>query len=311
MQSTPTGLTFSNTAIETAQGHQTEAPFDAAYEQLVSIQPEAPLKASLVDGFRYHFLGDSDALERATQAFILNQTGIGLLDSSGFVDAAAQTFASAQAFQLIRDSVSEEEQTNWVVAYENLLDSIGKSETVMLLDRIWQMTATLVGGVVLQREDQLIAASDRFREIIAEEIHPEGYFPAVVERSEGGALQRQVMAAKGLVLAAEVASHVGVDLWNYEVRGISAKTAAIYAAAFFEYREQWQWDEAPDKDTHDAFYRANGAFLEFLNRQLRPEVLGTTLEQLRPLYDPYGGGFTTLTHAQPPRRGLFGRRRKR
>jgi len=144
---------------------------------------------------------------------------------------------------------------------------------------------------------------------VNEHIHPEGYIPAVVERGEGGALYRQVICAKALVLGAEAARHQSTDLWNHEMRGISTKTAAIYAAAYYEYFDQWNWDAAPTEDEAEALYTEHGGFLEMLNQQLPPEILRSTLGRLRPLVDPLGGGFTTLSHGKPARRGLFGFRR--
>jgi hypothetical protein len=53
-------------------------------------------------------------------------------------------------------------------------------------------------------------------------------------------------------------------------------------------------------------YREHGAFLEMVNRRARPRTIQTLLDELRPCFNATGGGLTTLTHALPARRGLFG-----
>ena len=88
--------------------------------------------------------------------------------------------------------------------------------------------------------------------------------------------------------------------------GPAGWTAAIYAAAYYEYRDQWTWDIPPDAEENEAYYQENAAYLEILNRQLRPAVLKATLSKLRPMFDPFGGGLTTLSHAETSSRGLFG-----
>ncbi|MEL6152087.1 MAG: alginate lyase family protein, partial [Chloroflexota bacterium] len=175
-----------------------------------------------------------------------------------------------------------------------------------LLEEIWRTAMKLAGGVVLERSDVFVLGVEDFRHIVRTHIHPEGYLPLIVENQPGNALEMQVFAAKGLVLGAEAATHAGSDLWSYESRGISAKTAAIYAAAYYEYPDTWKWDEPPTPEVTEALYQQNAGFFEMLNRKLDPVVLDATMDKLRPVFDPYGGGLTTLSHGVPKRRGLFG-----
>ena len=54
-------------------------------------------------------------------------------------------------------------------------------------------------------------------------------------------------------------------------------------------------------------FRRYGGYLEILNRRTGFKDLKPLLEDLRPIYDPRGGGLTTLSHGVPvKKRGLFG-----
>jgi hypothetical protein len=118
-------------------------------------------------------------------------------------------------------------------------------------------------------------------------------------------MERSVQAVTALTLMAEAAAHVGVDLWAYQVRGVSVTTAAIYPMYYFYVTDKWQW-EAIAPEQVQAIYRAHGGYLEILHHRLRHKDFKPLLDELRPLYDPYAGGLTTLTHGVVVKRGLFG-----
>lgn len=293
------GLYFTRAAVQRVRHRK--APFKDALAALDVAQPTEPLAAAVTEGFRYRFLADEDAAARAVHTLTEQVT---LPTGGDYVHVCARGMAAGHAFEMVREKLPDEARRAWLGRYRAHVETLRQPD-LPLLERIWHTAAEIVGAVVLDDDDGMQAGSAGFRRIIDEHIHPEGYLPELVERSEGGALVRQVRAAQGLSLAAEAASHAGVDLWGYEVRGISVKTAAIYAAAYYDYRDTWQWDTPPSDAENEAFYRQHAAFLEMLNRQLRPGVLRETLEALRPLNNPYGGGLTTLSHGEA-RRGLFG-----
>jgi hypothetical protein len=223
------------------------------------------------------------------------------------MEACATTIAAGQAFELVRDTLPEDAQRGWLKIYnENVTRLRDESLTLSLLDEIWRTAMKIASSVVLERDDVFVLGTEDFKLIVASHIHPEGYLPKLVENSNGGALERQLFAAKGLALAAEAATHAGTNLWTFESRGISAKTAAIYAAAYYEYRDTWKWDEPPTIEANEMLYQHNAGFFEMLNRQLEPYVLRGTMDKLRPIFDPYGGGMTTLSHGIPKRGGILG-----
>lgn len=302
----PTGLYFTPTAVQTATQRARRAPFKDAFALLDELRPTDPTTAAVAAGFRYQFQQDERAAAQVGK-WLAGGGGLNVQTADTY-GACAALMAAGHAYTLVQDTVPAATASAWVNAYDARVTPLcaADSSTLAPLEVIWQMALQVVAGVVLQRGDLFSAGVDVFKQVIAHEIHPEGYMPRLVENSAGGGLQRQVLAAQGLALAAEAATHAGEPLWAYDVRGISAKTTAIYAAAYFEYRDTWQWDEPPTEAETDAFYREHGAFLEMLNVHLRPVVLKATLDKLRPLFSPYGGGLTTLSHGVPQRRGLFG-----
>ncbi len=67
--------------------------------------------------------------------------------------------------------------------------------------------------------------------------------------------------------------------------------------------------KASRQDEAQLLFRRYGGYLEMVNRRTGYKDLKPLLEDLRPIYDPHGGGLTTLTHGvavKPKRRGLFG-----
>lgn len=303
------GLYFGVEDVQQAQTHAQKAPFAAAFAQLSALQPSDALGAANVAAARYRLLGDESAAQ--TGLDLLMVQGVGLLDVPASADVLARAVglvSVAHSFEMLRDfaALNPQTRTEWMQHFAAQVSALSVQD-VSLLERVWVSAAQVAGGVVLADEALFLEGVGAFRRIVDTEIHPEGYLPALVTNSNGGALVRQVLAAKGLVLAAEASTRCGVDLWNYEQRGISVKTCAIYAAAYYEYRHQWKWDTPPDEAENEQFYHENAAFLELLNRQLRPAILKDTMQKLRPLYDAYGGGATTLTHAQvQAKRGFFG-----
>ena len=251
-----------------------------------------PLEQALVAGTRHRFLGDADS---GTQAAALVAEGALLPTARSFVARCEQIVATAQVIEMVRELLPD----GWQADFEKQVNALNAPADDLLAD-IWQATAQIAAAVVLEDETLFTMSIDRLQQVIRSEIHPEGYLPALVQDSAGSALERQVRAAQGLTLAAEIAAHAGTgeNLWDYEVRGISVKTAAIYAAAYYEYRDSWQWDDPPLPDDNERFYQQHAAFLEMLNRQLRPVILKDTLEKLRPLMS-VGGGFATLSHGIP------------
>ncbi|MEO0564398.1 MAG: alginate lyase family protein [Chloroflexota bacterium] len=302
-------LYFDEVAVARAREHANREPFGGAWAALHEMPPSSddPLALAVYLGFQYRFEDDESAGNHAVRLLVEQGAGLTFSDDMSYAASCAVLMAGGHAFEMIRPLLPDDVRRGWLSVFNEHLERLREVEgDLSLMDLTWRTAAKIVGGIVTERSDVLVLGVEDFKQIVAKEIHPEGYFPALVRGSEGGALQRQVLTSKALVLAAEAAAHQGEQLWNYEVRGISVKTTAIYAAAYLEYRDQWPWDEPPDETTNEQFYAENGAFLEMLNTQLPPTVLKDTMGLLRPCFDPYGGGYTTLSHGIAPKRGLFG-----
>ena len=159
---------------------------------------------------------------------------------------------------------------------------------------------------MLDANDRFEAGCEVFRHTI-EQVRPEGYLPAAVEGEDEASFHRQFFVVAALVCMAEAAGHAGVDLWNYNYRGISVITAAAYITYYYYYPTQWRWATIAEEPAK-ALFKDAGSFLEMVNRHARPHDLKLLLEEQRPLFNSALGGLTTLTHAQAAkeRRGLFG-----
>ncbi|NJO82959.1 MAG: hypothetical protein HC828_09135 [Blastochloris sp.] len=110
-----------------------------------------------------------------------------------------------------------------------------------------------------------------------------------------------------LTLIAEAATHAGVDLWRYQVRGVSLVTAGLYPIYFFYTTIKWKWEPISPESVQSSFAR-HGGYLEMLYARTRSKDLKILLDELRPIYDARAGGLTTLSHGvvEKKRRSLFG-----
>lgn len=100
----------------------------------------------------------------------------------------------------------------------------------------------LVGGIVLEREEIFDIGVEVFQHASMKEDLRQGFIPRALEGADGAAMYRQIAASTALTLMAEASSHVNVDLWGYENRGISVSTTALYPIYYFYTTEKW-----PDK----------------------------------------------------------------
>lgn len=299
------GLTFTPEHIQAARKNRDRQPFQSAWAFLESTRPTDPIAALSLDGFRWRFAQDAAAGE---QAVIQLSSGLGLdpADRSHF-DSLATAVALAQAFECLRDhpAFTPDAQSRWRNPYRALLNHLDQPpDQVGLLEYIWLGCVNLVSGIALDAEDRFAAGVDTFRRVIDHEVRPEGYLPNIVAGADGGSLFRELYAVGALVVMAEAASHVGVDLWSYSSRGISVNTAAAYVTYYYYYPDQWRWDEGISEETARPLYQACANLFEIHYRRSRSKELELLLEELRPCFSPYLGGLTTLTHPLV-KRGLF------
>jgi len=175
------------------------------------------------------------------------------------------------------------------------------------VENLWMAALVLCAGIVLERDEIFTIGIDIYKDTIDNDIRPQGHMPRAIEGGHGGALYRQIAAAAALAAMAEAAGQVGVDLWGYESRGVSATTAGIYPVYYFYTTEKWVWDKDVPVEDVQAWFRQFGGYLEFIKRRTGLRDLNPVLQEMRPLFTPLVGGLTTLTHGVVlRRRGLFG-----
>ncbi len=321
------GLYFTAQNIERARKNRETEPFKSAWTLLD--QPSAPsseldVPDVLWPALRYRFADDSSAAVEAIDAL---QNGVGLDAGENRFKTLAASVMLAQTFELLRDhpDFAPEAQSRWQGRFAALVSSLSSDAQSVdmqvalpsvwrgdrFVEYIWSGLLNLVAGIVLENDAFREQGAMLFRQIIQFHVRPEGYLPFAVEppygeeEGDGGSLQRQLLASAGLVLMAEAAAHVHLDLWGFASRSISAVTAGSYCIYFYYYPEEWRWDTISEEH-YNALYKSSGGFLEILNAHARPKNLKMLFDDLRPFYNPFIGGLTTLTHALPPKRGLFG-----
>jgi hypothetical protein len=312
------GLYFTEEHIHRAQKHRQRPPLTAAWEYLDLTRATDDLMLAQLGGLRYRFGEELDAGEQALTVLGADLSPL-FDDHAPYWRNIATALTLAQCFELLRDhpACSPDQVTGWLAALRKWVSALNRDEAgITVVDRCWLAALNIAAGIGLEDEAVFEAGAESYRQIVSTGIHPEGYLPQAVEDTGDDGLLLQVLAVAALVLAAEAAAHAGVDLWGYQQRGVSALTAATYPLYYYFYPERWPWNSTRKDDpgglpaeTATMIFRRHGGFLEIVNRRYeRPlKAVGMILGDIRPVYDLYGGGLTTLSHAEPERRGLFGR----
>jgi hypothetical protein len=308
MKSQHFGLFFTGQHVQQARKNRDRAPFQAAWALLDDQQPSGDLAAAQWGGLRCRFNDDSDA---GAPTVVFLRQGILLEESAPYLEILATTLVHIQCFELVRDHPAwgKGERDRWL---HGLLDRVSQLNQpqfeVSYVEQVSLGALNVAAGAALERDDILQAGVETYQQVVRDDLRPQGHLPKAVEdpalAGDGQGLFRQLMVVNALVLMAEAASHVGVDLWGYTYRGVSVMTGIAYLIYYYHYPEQWQWDAGMTQDAARGLFREHGGFLEMINHHEPPKSINTLLDDLRPIYDLYGGGLTTLTHGVA-RRGLF------
>jgi hypothetical protein len=301
------GLYFTQEHIAAAQRDRDREPFRSAFLMLAD-REQAGVEAALWGGLRYRFVQDERAGENAAQA-LMRAIDVPPSDDLTYLDSVAQTITLVQAFEMLRDhrAFSFAEQTRFMNTLQMRVGALSASPYKdTQVENLWMALLVMATGVAVEHEETFQLGVEVFERTIRDEISPRGFISRAVQGKDGGSLYRQILSASALVLMAELAANAGVDLWSYAVRGVSVTTTALYPIYYFYTPEKWTWDSGITLDETQMLYRRYGGYLEMLNRRTRHRDLRPLLEDLRPIYNGYGGGLTTLTHGVPIKRGLFG-----
>jgi hypothetical protein len=307
-QFTHYGLFFTEAHLQRAQKSRDKAPFAKAFDSLESQHPD-PLAEMLLNGYRYR-LGNSSAGEKAREALSIWLTESPPRD---FLIDMREAVLTAQTIELIRPLLNDTHLIeDWIADTIRMLET---SPDEMHL-QLWKGVVMLAYDIVSDTPIHQNAVIALYQQAIDEWLHPEGYIPKIVDHhNEVVSFTYQLQATQGLALMAEMAKHIGIDLYSYNKRGVSVTTACAYPLYYYFYPEKWRWNgdkyrpsEGVPEDTAKLLFRDHAGFLEIIAEHYKPplKAIQMILDDLRPLLDPFGGGLTTLTHAPAPRKGLFG-----
>jgi len=303
------GLTISRDQIDRARADRSAEPFPAAWDVLKQRQPPG-LEAVLMNAFRFAF-----DLDRAAGEFALiaAQTALaaGLSSQQPPFEALEHTVLLTQALELLRDhpantpSVRAEAHAALIARVEGLAVD-PRLDT--LPEKLWWQTAQMAVGIAAERADWVNSAASAFRQTILTAIRPQGFIAAAVKGEDGGGLYRQIISAAALVMQAEMAAQIGLDLWSHTVRGVSVMTTALYPIYYFYTTEKWKWDPGLKVEPVQDIFRRYGGYLELMQFRYPHRDIRTVLADLRPVWSPSVGGLTTLSHGRPEaktKRGWF------
>lgn len=307
---TPThyGLYFTPAHVQAAQRDKTREPLKGAWAYLSSHQPSGA-EAALWGGLRYRF---AEQPAEVGVELLMRHIDPALISGSS-MDAISETVMLAHSYEMLRDypAFAPADQARWRDAFAERISMLNAPVGEPVIhEHLWLGLLNLVGGIVLEREALFQQGVEVFQQAIAEEVRPQGFITKAVTQRENdqpsATFYRQLMSSSALVLMAEAAAHVGVDLWSYTVRGVSVITTAIYPIYYFYTTEKWKWETGLPVEDAQALLRGRGGYLELAQRRAQMRDLNTLLPDIRPVFDARGGGLTTLTHATAKRRGLFG-----
>lgn len=301
------GLYFTQEHVAAARRDRDREPLRASYLML-SDREQTGAEMAQWGGLRYRFNEDERAGEKAAQT-LMQCIDAPLSEDMTYLDSVAQTIMLAQTFELLRDlrAFAYAEQVRFMNTLQMRVNTLSTSPYKdTQVENLWMALLVMATGVVAEHEDTFKIGVEVFERTISDEVSPRGYITRAVEGKDGGSLYRQILSASALVLMAELATNAGVDLWSYNVRGVSVVTTALYPIYYFYTPDKWEWDAGISKEEGQMLFRRYGGYLEMLNRHTRHRDMRPILEDLRPIYDPNGGGLTTLSHGVPVKRGLFG-----
>lgn len=320
-------LVFTEVQGRRAREQRDAEPLRSAWAALRRRRPTSTLLRAQQDALLYRLAADEDAGARALRslpAAATEDAGVGRL---------AQIVAlllQAQCHELLHDHPAFERRAAWLKDYAERVRAHLRAEDGLLhVERMWLNTLRLASAIVLEDERRFAMACDLFRDCVRQDLHFDGYIRAAAQGRRGGSLGRMLLTAQALALCAEAATLAGEPLWDFAARGVSALTPAPYLLYYYWYPEKWRWDgvaddgglppegdHAPPAEEARRLYRRHAGLWELAQARSPSPDRQLLLAELRPVFDEWGGGPLTLTHAIPEpapghaRRRLFGRMRR-
>lgn len=315
------GLYFTPEHIQQARDQRESEPFRAAWSVLHQRRQVDLLALAQWQGLLYRFEDDAEAGARAVR--ILQQDDLMPSDPLNPIELVASALVQAQCFEMVRDHQTFADSGEWMQRFYGIVQELNHiSDDWLYTEHVWLNALNLAAGIVLEDEPLFTQAVDLFRDIIRHDVHPEGYIRKAAQGHKHESLMRMLRAAQGLILTAEMATHAGEDLWAFNERRVSALTPMPYLLYYYYYPEKWRWDgevegdAVPEEgDSHidiqaaQILYKRHAGMWEMAQRQSWSKDRQMLLDEIRPVYDLWGGGLVTLTHGTPEQKrrrfGLF------
>ena len=299
-------LFFSQKDIQLAWDNVDREPIRDAMTVL-DAQPEDSLEAAQLLALNYLFRRDEAAGDAAIDA--LRAQEFGSADSAdlpalkrhlGWLSLMAMLREHPQWMSVEADFLSAIER----VMRRNM-QSVADSDPLRLC---WLATVSMATGILTDHDDSFQGAADVYRRVVDSHIHPEGYIKGVVDRDgASNTYAAQFSATCALVLMAEMAGQVGLDLWTYNNRAVSTNTAATYTYYYYFFPERWKWESNLTRESTLDLMRREGAFFEMVNRRIPMRGVEQLFAEQRPMFSACGGGLATLTHGlRPPKKKRWG-----
>jgi hypothetical protein len=311
------GLYFTDEHIRQARDQRDTEPFRGAWAVLRQRRQVDLLNLAQWQGLLYRIEDDAGAGARA--ASILQQDDLTPSNPANAVEVVAAALVQAQSFEMVRDHPAFERSGVWMQRFASLVDDLNRAADDWLYsEHLWLNALNLAAGIVLEDEERFVRAAETFKEVIRYDIHPEGYIRKAAQGLPHESLKRMLLAAQALILTAEMAAHAGENLWAFNERRVSALTPTPYLLYYYYYPEKWRWDAEAEADAvpeegesrieieaAQALYKRHAGLWEMAQRQSWSKDRQMLLDEIRPVYDLWGGGLLTLTH------GTIEQKRKR
>ena len=291
------GLFFADDDLQIARDNLARDPIRAAVE-LLDAQRDDPLETAHLAALRYRLRGDSDAGRSAVET--LRQADFAG-DLSTDLTSMQRALGWLSVIAMLRDHPA------WRPLQAALLPAIESQVEQRNLQgatgaaAYWLGALNMAAGILLESAPHCERGANSYRQAVDAHIHPEGYLRGIVDK-EGAeqTYEMQLSATCALVLLAEMAGQVGLDLWAYDNRAVTVNTAATYTYYYYYFPEKWRWEAGLTRARTLAAMRREGAFIELVNRRHPLNGIEQLFEEQRPFFCACGGGLTTLTHGFTP-----------
>ncbi len=321
------GLYFSEAQGQRAREQRDAEPLRSAWDALRRRRPTTQLLQAQQDALLYRLAGDEAAGARALRSLQAAEQ-----EAANGVGQLAQIVAlltQAQCHELLHDHPAFTARAAWLRSYaERVRVRLNADAELLHVEHMWLNALRLASAIVLEDEGRFTRACDLFRDCVQHDLHFDGFIRAAAQGKRGGSLGRMLLTAQALALCAEAATLAGEPLWHFDDRGVSALTPMPYLLYYYWYPEKWRWDgdsegdkvpqegdSAPRAEEARELYRRHAGLWELAQAHSPSRDVQLLLDELRPVFDEWGGGPLTLTHAGVRKasgrgRRLFGRGRR-